>query len=52
MRKMRKICIGANSHAYVHVAPRTFQKTVIHLLYSYSLHLIGKRLAVTMRILG
>lgn len=24
MRKMRKVCIGTNSHAYVHVALSTF----------------------------
>lgn len=52
MRKIRKICIGTNSHAYVHIAPSTFPKSIIHLLCLYLLCLMGKCLAVTMRILG
>lgn len=32
--------------------PALSQKSIIHLLYSYLLHLIGKCLAVTMRIWG
>lgn len=52
IRKIRKICIDTNSHAYVHTVPSSFPKSVIHFLYFYLPCLIGKCLAVTMRILG
>lgn len=52
MRKIREICTDTNSHAYVHIAPSTFPKSIIHFLCFYLLCLIGKCLAVTMRTLG
>lgn len=52
MRKMRKICIGTDSmHMYM-LLPALPRRSIIHLLYFFLLHVIGKCLAVTMRILG
>lgn len=49
---MRKSHIWTHSHAYVHVVPSTFLGKFNPLTVLLVLHLIGRCLAVAMRILG